>query len=101
MVLGILPKTIPPTPTVSVVDSGFHTIARKVLFRPNTMAISNLDVGQTRRSTLTLEVLDGAVTVATTSFEVTMQRVNKPVYTLTASTTTINEGVAARSHNIS
>ena len=84
------------TPTVSVVDTGFHTIARKVLFRPNTTAISDLSVGSTRRSTLTLEVLDGAVAVATTSFVVTMQRVNKPVYTLTASTTTINEGTAAR-----
>ena len=80
------------TPVVSVVDSGFHTITRKVLFRPTVSALTSLTAGSTRRSILTLKVQDGAETISTTSFTITMQRVDKPVYTLTAASTSINEG---------
>ena len=79
-------------PDVSVVDSGFHTITRKVLFRPTVSALTNLTAGSTRKSTLTLAVKDGSETISTTTITITMRRVDKPVYTLTAASTSINEG---------
>ena len=79
-------------PDESVVDSGFQTITRKVLFRPKVSALRNLTAGSTRKSTLTLKIKDGSETISTTTITITMQRVDKPVYTLTAASTSITEG---------
>ena len=62
------------TPVADAVDSNFHTITPRFLFRPDNTAISALQMNSTRKSTLTIEITDGQNTIITEEITVTITR---------------------------
>ena len=78
--------------TVDEVDSGYQTIMRKILFKPDPDGIAELPAGAERISTITINRDRGDKTVATASFSVTINRVNVPGLTITPPEVIIVEG---------
>ena len=78
--------------TVDEVDSGYQTIMRKILFKPDPDGIAELPAGAERISTITISRVRGDKTVATNSFSVTINRVNVPGLTITPPEVIIVEG---------
>ena len=75
-------------------DSTFQTLSRQVLFKPDLDEIKELDDGDTRKSKLTISILNGTNTVATTEFEVTIEKRRIPIleFTVANATVTATEG---------
>ena len=74
------------------VDSSYQRIMRKILFIPDSDGIANLPAGVTRKSKITINRVRKNQTVASDSFEITINRVNVPGLTITPPEGIIIEG---------
>ena len=81
--------------TPDPVDSTFQTHSRQVLFKPKLNNIKDLRDGDTRKSKLTITIQnDSAEDVATTTFEVTIEKRRIPIlsFSIANATVTATEG---------
>ena len=83
------------TTTTDPVDTNFQTHSRQVLFKPNLTNIKNLPDGDIRKSKLTITIQnDSDEDVATTTFEVTIEKRRIPIlsFSIANATVTATEG---------
>ena len=67
------------TPTSDPLDTTFEKLSRQVLFKPNLTEIKALTDGDSRKSRLTITILNGTDEVAETTFEVTIEKKGIPI----------------------
>ena len=77
------------------VNSEFHTINRRILFRPNVAAILAVQNNAEHTANLVITIKNGDSVIATNTISILISRPTIPILSISAVNSSVNEGVAA------
>ncbi len=84
------------TPVANTLDSNFHTITPRFLFKPKPSAIAALPGNAVRKSTLVVKTKSGANTIITQEISVTITITSLPILSIEVVTRIVDEGGTAQ-----